>query len=391
MTVFFFFLGLAQCCLLWFLGRVGLTLAARAQRDRALARATPAGGWPPCALIVPVAGAHPAMEAALRSLAEQNYPDYTLYLVIATDSDPAASLVARLAREYARVAPVVAGLASGCGQKNRNQLAGVKAAGDLVEIYAFSDSTHIAETDFLRCLAGPIARNEAAFTSGYHEVEPGDQGIVSLAYALCVLFMRFMQGLPSLAQPWGGAMAMSRRAWHAAEVGALWADNVVDDCSLGAMLQKDGIPVRVCPGAILRTIAVNHPFAVWRAWLERQILFLKFCMPGQWLLLGCVCFLLLGPLVWGVWACVEGIFGEGGGTGPFLALCFFCLLAWALGSWRRFLPATPPLSRWLAAFFCASSMFGVAYMGTLFAHTILWHNIVYRVGKNGKVLGMERE
>lgn len=391
MTVFIFLLGLLQCALLWLLGRVGYSLTERANREHQLVAAMPAQEWPSCALIVPVAGANPVMEAALRSLAEQNYPDYNMYLVLAGQDDAAAPLVARLAREYSRIVPVMAGMSQNCGQKNCNQLAGVAAAGDKAEVYAFCDSTHLAQPDFLRCLVAPIAAKQAAFTTGYHEVEPRDQGIVSLAYALCVMFMRFMQALPKLAQPWGGAMAMSRRAYETAEVGKLWQTNVVDDCSLAAMLQKDGISVKLCPGALLRTWAINHPFAIWRAWLERQILFLKFCIPGQWLMLGLVCVLMALPPLWAIWACVRGILGIGGGSAPFLALCWFCILGWMLTGWRRFLPEIPPISRWLVAFFGAVFMFALVYLGTLGSHTLLWHNIIYRVGKGGRVIGMERE
>lgn len=391
MSVFFFMLGIFECALLWYLGRIGQKIEDGATLEHELVKGVPAAGWPPCALIVPVAGAHPNMEAALRSLAEQDYPAFTLYLVTASGNDPACVLINRLSREYPNIEHIIAGLAEKCGQKNKNLLAGVEACQERAEIYAFCDSTHIAETDFLRCLVMPIAKNEIAFTTGYHEVEPKDQGIVSLSYALCVMFMRFMQSVPKLAEPWGGAMAMSKRAWHTAEVAQLWEDNVVDDCSLAAMLQKDGIPVRLCPGALLRTFTINHPFTVWRAWLERQILFLKFCIPVQWGLLGFISLLLFLPVAWGLWACAEGILGDGGGMAPFLALCFFCALAWALGSWRAFFPAPPPLGRWLVAFICASFMFVVVYANTLFAHTLLWQNIIYRVGKGGKVLGMERQ
>ena len=391
MSIFLFFLGILQCALVWLLGRAGSALAGRAARDRGIVAAMPADMWPACALIIPAAGAHPDMEAALRSLGEQNYPDYALYIITAGENDPACALVSRLSLQYPHIRHVVAGEAQHCGQKNHNLLAGIAAAGDSAEIYAFCDSTHIAAPDFLRCLAAPIARNEAAFTTGYHEVEPGDQGLVSLAYALCVMFMRFMQALPNLTQPWGGAMAMSRRAFLRAEVADLWRSNVVDDCSLAAMLQRDGLPVRLCPAALLRTRVVNHPFAVWRAWLERQILFLKFCMPAQWLLLGLVCVIMVAPSLWILWACLRGLLGLGGGTAPFLALCLLCLLGWALNGWRRFLPAAPPVGRWLVAFFCASLMFAAVYCGTLGSHTLLWHNIVYRVGKGGKVLAMERQ
>lgn len=390
-AAFFFLLGMFQCALLWHLGRIGKRLEALELRERELARLNPPNGWPACALITPVAGIQPATEAALRSLAEQNYPGFRLYLVTQDAADAAAPLIQALARQHGNIEHVIAGEAVGRGQKNQNSLAGVAAAAPYAEILAFCDSTHIAHADFLRCLVAPIARNEAEFTTGYHVVEPSDQRIVTLAYALSAMFMRFMQAAPGLAQPWGGAMAMSRAAFARYQVGALWAGNVVDDCSLAALLAKEKARVRLCPGALLRTRAANHAFGVWSAWLKRQVLFLKFCMPAEWLALGLVCFLMAAPPCWCVGACLDGILGEGGGAAPFLALCWLCVLGWMIGPWRRLLALQPAISRWLSAFFAASFMFALIYLGTIFTNSIVWSHIRYRVGKGGRVIAMKRE
>lgn len=385
MTLFFFFLGLFQCVVLYILGKTGLRLQWRARRQWDQVRYAPPHGWPVCAVIVPVSGGNPFMEPALRSLAEQNYPAFTLYLVTAATDDPACALIDSLRRQYACIEHVVAGHTSGRGQKNHNLLAGVRAAGEDVDAYVFCDSTHIAREDFLRCLVYPLAKSEAAFTTGYHEVEPRDQRIVTLAYALSVLFMHFMQGLPGLTQPWGGAMAMNRHAFEHYRIANLWAANVVDDCSLAALLAREGAHVSLCPGAILRTFAAAHSLPVWRAWLGRQILFLKFCMPGEWLSLGFVCLMLAVPPLWFAYACLMGLFGLGGDMAPFLALCWFCVLGWIVGSWRHFLPRLPAISYWLWAFFCATYMFLWVYLATLGSRILIWNNIAYKVGKGGNV------
>lgn len=330
------------------------------------------------------------MDKALRSLAEQNYPDYQLYLVTSTRADPAVPLVRNLASEFPHVVHVIGGESQTGGQKNHNHLAAIALAGQTPEVYAFSDSTHIARDDFLRCLIGPIARGEAQFTTGYHEVEPGDQNIITLAYTISVMFMRFLQCLPNLTQPWGGAMAMSRMAYERYQVGSLWETNVVDDCSLAALLTKEGVKIHFCPGAILKTWAWGHVLQIWRAWMERQVLFLKFCMFGQWIALGAVCLVVVLPVCWALVACLLGIMGKGGGMAPFLALCWIGMIAWPIGQWRTFLASGPALSRWIWAYFCTAFMFALVYAGTIPTHTLLWNNIIYRVGPGGKVVNLER-
>lgn len=299
-------------------------------------------------------------------------------------------MLALLAAEYGNLTHVIAGETKGCGQKNHNLLAALDEAGPACDVYVFCDSTHIAQPDFLRCLTGPIARGEAAFTTGYHQVQARDQGIITLAYAMSVLFMRFLQGVASFTELWGGAMAMSRQAFDHYHVAELWSRNVVDDCSLSAWLKKQGGKIVLCPSALLTTYVEGHTFTVWRAWLERQILFLKFCMPAEWLLLGLASILMAVPPIWLVYALGEALIGWSGGTAPFLALCWFFFALWAVNGWRMFMALPPSLGRWAFAYFCASVMFGLAWLGTIFSRHMLWQNRMYTVGKDGVVTGIKK-
>ena len=390
MLAFWFCVGLAQCGLLYLLARCGRALIRKAEEERAGGRFAPPGGWPRAAMIVPVAGTHPRMADALQSLLNQDYPDLMPVLVTATAEEPAAELVRRLREDFPAVRHVVAGPADGCGQKNHNSLQGVAAVGDAADVYIFCDSTHLARPDFARCLGGPVARGEAAFSTGYHTVEPRDRRPVTLAYALSVLLMRFLQALSAFTQPWGGAMAMSRDAFERYGVAELWAHNVVDDCSLGALLQGRGVHVRLCAAALLSTEAADHSLPVWRAWMERQVLFLKFCMPGQWLLLGVLAALMALPPVCAGLALLGGLLGLGSGAASLLGLLWLAALAGTLGPWRDFLPRTVPLGRWIWAFVCAAGMFVLVYLRSIPAKAIVWRDRVYTVGQGGTVLNVRR-
>ena len=266
--------GVVQCLLLLWLLRTGRRL----NRESRLA-APRRQRWPSAALIVPAAGEHPMMQAALRSLLMQDYPGLLPIFVTATEDEPAAGLVRELQKEFPGLRHVVAGKAEGCGQKNHNSLAGITAAGDAVELLLFCDSTHLARPDFARHLAAPVADGQSDFSTGYHTVLPRDSSLVTLAYAFCVQLMRYLQGLtPSFTQPWGGAMCIRRSVFEHMGLRRFWQKNVVDDCSLAGLLPGLGKRVILCPGALLHTEAEQHSFRVWRAWMDRQVLFLKFCV-----------------------------------------------------------------------------------------------------------------
>ena len=373
--------------LLFFLAKEGKKLRARA------AELPPAcASWPSAGLVIPCCGTHPDMERALRSLLEQQYAgEVRCCLVTATDDEPAAVLVRKLAAEYAHVAHVTAGRAELCGQKNHNSLAAVRELGDSVDVYAFCDSTHMASPDFLSRLIAPIAQGKGVFSTGYHEVVPRDKEPVTLAYAFCVLCMRILQGLAKFTQPWGGAMAVERRAFHELGIGKFWADNVVDDCSLTTFLQERSVSVCLCPGALLRTNAEHHKFSVWTAWLERQILFLKFCVPLQWILLGLV--IVLMALV----PASALVFFIGGLCGllkaGWLVLACICLTATgiALSCLRPLMAHHIPLVRLMCAFFLMLGMAFVTFLKTIPASGILWHGIWYTVGRAGKVTSIVRK
>ncbi|MDR3358164.1 MAG: glycosyltransferase [Desulfovibrio sp.] len=379
--------ALAQCLLFLLLARVGRRLPAQAARDAAL---PPPDVWPRVALVIPAAGSHPRMAQALKSLLCQNYPRYVPILVTAGENDEAAALTRDLQKQFPSARRVVAGEARGCGQKNHNSLCGVRAAGETAEVLVFCDSTHPAGPDFVRTLVKPIARGEADFTTGYHQVRPNDTRPVTLAYALCVLLMRLLQAFAPFTQPWGGAMAIRRSAFLRYGIAGLWAGNVVDDCSLAGILPDIGVRVRLCPGAVLDTEADLHPLSVWRAWMDRQVLFLKFCVPGQWILLGFLCFIMAAPLCWAAFVLCAASLHAAAGPAVWGALLYTGILAGLLRAWREFLPVPVPLLPWLRAFVCAVGMFVYVYARSVTAAGLVWHGIEYKVGRGGKVTGMRR-
>lgn len=385
----------AQCLLLLFLWRRGRRAALRAEEG-----APPLEHWnipperlPTAALFIPAAGRHPAMPDALRSLLRQDYPRIIPVLVTATDDDPAAGLARQLQEEFPALRHVAAGRAQGCGQKNHNTLCGIASVGDAADVYVFCDSTHTARPDFVRQLIWPIAAGEAAFSTGYHQVVARDDAPVTRAYQISVLLMRLLQAVSAFTQPWGGGMAMSRAAFERYGIGQFWADNVVDDCSLASLLLRRRTHVRLCPRAILDTGAEKHHMDVWRAWMDRQVLFLKFCIPMQWRLLGVLALLMAAPPLFSLLAVLGGPLlppRPAMALLPLAGLAHLGLLAAVMLGWRELARPPAPIMAWLAGFVLAVGMFVRVYCASLRADGILWHGIRYRVGPGGRVEGMER-
>ena len=381
----FFVLALLQCALLFFLSRVGSRLD-REERKPAPQRTH----WLRTGLIVPAGGNHPRMREALESLLKQDYPALYPVIVTATADEPAAGIARELQARYPQLRHVVAGFAKGCGQKNHNSLKGVEAVEDEVELLAFCDSTHIAPRDFIRRLVAPVVDGED-FSTGYHKVVARDTGIVTMAYALCVQLMRYLQGISSFTQLWGGAMCFRLSAFRRYGVREFWMTNVVDDCSLADRLIRLGARIRLSGDAVLMTEAREHDLGVWHHWMDRQILFLKFCIPYQWVLLGVLACLMLLPVLWAVLAVLGVLLGKLSFGWLVGVLVYAAALALVLRSWAHFQEAVFPVWRWMVAFCASACMFVWVYLGTILAEGVLWQGIWYEVGRQGRVIRMRRQ
>ncbi|MBQ7584685.1 MAG: glycosyltransferase, partial [Desulfovibrionaceae bacterium] len=272
------------------------------------------------------------------------------------------------------------------GQKNHNLLRGIAAVDRLKpDCYAFCDSTHLAKPNFLRALVQPIARLETRFSTGYHEVVAKDQSLTSLGYAISVLFMRHLQALSVFTQPWGGAMAITRSTFIKAKIGERWSNTVVDDCSLVSYLKEKHIHVELAASALLKTEVENYQPPVWQAWMERKILFPRYCVPLQWWLLGVMLMLMLMPPLL-IFEDLVLVLKQGHLLRALLPCGFFVLyfgLIWRLSSYLAWYCSK---LKFIGAFFLALWTFLREYIGTFWSQNIYWQGILYKVGRGGIVL-----
>ena len=345
--------------------------------------------FPRVALIMPLTGNAPGMREAVGSLLDQDYPDYAVYCVTESADDPAVALVAELAAGRENIRHLVAGQAAMCGQKNHNILAGIRAA-DTAEIYAFCDSTHMAERSFLANLTAPIARGDAAMASGFHRIVPGDNRPGTLGMLMTCLALHLMQSIRAITQPWGGAMAVSRQAFERYDLYGLWSRNIVDDFSMGPHLHRWKLIAWPVASACLRTPLADMSLARWDVWLTRQLLYLKFCMPGEWLVSTAAVFVLSAPpvlcaVVLAGW--LVGLISSGLALGAGIYLVLFL----ALGLLYRTLSPRPvPALAWWRGYFATFSMLAWCFGRTFTTNTMSWRGIDYKVGWGGVVKAVIR-
>jgi ceramide glucosyltransferase len=351
-------------------------------------RAAEPGFWPTfpkVALIVPLTGNSPEMPAALESLLNQSYPSYETILVTRDPEDSAIPLVLELMSRHARVRHIVSGPASACSQKNHNILAAVRALDDATEILVFCDSTHQAPPHFLGDLIHPIVNGAAEMTSGFHRIIPGDSRIATLGMLQTVLTLHLLHGFPTIALPWGGAMAVRRSTFHTSGLEGTLKVNVLDDFPQGLRLLRFGIRSVPVATAILNTDLTGQTRRGWETWLTRQLMYAKYCLPITWLAAALAAWVLTGPVFFAALAGLGGIVGL---VAPPLALVSlgFLLAVTGLGAWfRTLVPVPVPLGPWLLGFYANIFVTCWCYLKTWLTDTIAWRGISYQVTWGGRV------
>lgn len=344
----------------------------------------PSHSAPRVGVIIPLTGDAPVMEACLESLLDQSYPDYEAIFVTCDSNDPAVQILNRVIQTRKNARHIVSGVACRCGQKNHNLLAGLADLDSSIEILVFCDSAHWAPQRFLADLVGPIVSGKAVMTTGYHRVVPLDCRLPTLGVLVSVMALHLMQGIESIAQPWGGATAISRRTFQENGISALWSENVVDDISVCALLAKARIRVRPVSSACLLTPVAGVSFRAWHGWLKRQLFFLKVCQPAAWAAGAIAAILLCAPFLAGL-ACVAGVMGFAPKYMT-VAGCAFLAGYLAIGmKWRTLVHEDIPIWRWVPVVLAAGSMATLCYVGTWFGGLLSWQGISYRVTWGGKV------
>jgi ceramide glucosyltransferase len=376
---------------LMLLASASITSASHGSTQEAQTPSTlPPDGWPSVSVIVPVTGAATGMGPCLTSVIEQDYPCHEVIFVTRKDQEDAVPLIRALIKEsetrgYARCRHVVSGDARTCGQKNHNLLAGLATVGPDQDILVFCDASHIAPSHWLKGLVGRIARHEAAVTTGYHHVMPGNRNIAAWGRAVTVSVLYRLQGISLLTQPWGGNTAIRRSVFDELNIANVWATNVVDDVSLAARLKQAGIKVKPIDDAALSTPLLDESLAGWSDWLTRQLLYLKFGFPGSWVAAGLVLHILAVLLVMASISCIAALAGLASYRTLAPALSFLLLVSVSGEALRRRHPSLCPRPLWLAALFTAALMGCLCHIRSWFAREIHWRRISYRVTWGGIV------
>ncbi|WP_404310714.1 glycosyltransferase [Neorhodopirellula lusitana] len=224
-------------------------------------------------------GADPFLADCLTALMNLDYPDYEIRIVVDSADDPAWRSIADSGIENfegCRI-EVLENAPLKCGLKNAALLQVIEQLDDWVGAIALIDADTIAHPSWLSELVAPLGRGGVELTTGIRWYLPTRP---SLGSCLRLVWNAAASGQMIAASiPWGGSLAMSRRAVDALDLEAHWGAGLSEDTMLTRLLRQHGMRQRFVPSVIM----VNQEdctVSEMMGWIKRQLLVARLYHPS---------------------------------------------------------------------------------------------------------------
>jgi len=276
----FDFLGILQVL-------VGAYLVYEAAKWLAYARrrtATDPGFFSPrTAVICPCRGMEPGLELNISALCEFDHQNYEVFFVLASESDPAVSLVKRVASQARAKAHVVfAGAPQDCSEKINNLRAVIQQLPEEFEILVFADSDGRPGHSWLRRLTAPLSDSRIGAATTMRWLIANNNNLPSLllvAWNAPILTMLGENTAKNFC--WGGGTAIRKSIFEQSGVLEEWKNSASDDYSMTTALQRTGHPIVFLPECITVSY-VDTDLSGLLEFTNRQIVITRVYAPQIW-------------------------------------------------------------------------------------------------------------
>jgi ceramide glucosyltransferase len=383
----FVFLALAEIA-------VGLYLVYEAIRWLGYARrrnATDPGFYSPrTAVLCPCKGVEPGLERNLTALCEFDHQNYEVFFALASESDPAASIVKRVvAGSHGKAHVIIAGAPQECGEKINNLRAAIEQLTPDFEVLVFADSDGRPGRSWLRRLTGPLTDSRIGATTTMRWLIANNNELATLLLAAWNAPIVTMLGENTGRNfCWGGGTAIRRSVFDQSAVLEEWSHSVSDDYSMTNALQRRNLPIVFLPECLTASY-IENDFGGLMEFTNRQILITRVYSSKMWMMAGLTQLLFSATILLGVFVTLKNLF-TGHPATQFAALTFLPLLLAAIRGAIRVTVAQEMLSSlrsqiqqqawihlligvWIPYLYCAN------FISSACTRTMRWRGIRYEL------------
>lgn len=279
MEALFYFLAIVQILVGVYLVWQGLQWHAYARR-----RVNVDAGFyaPRTAVICPCRGLEPGLERNLTSLTEFDHQNYEIFFVLASASDPAHSIVKRVAASSrAKAHVVIAEKPEDCSEKVNNLRTAIQQLPADFEYIAFADSDGRPGKAWLKRLVAPLTDSRIGATTTMRWFIPNKGNLPTALLAAWNAPIITMLSEKGKNFCWGGGTAIRRSTFEQAEVMEEWQNSVSDDWSMTRAIRRTGRSIMFLPDCLTLSY-VETNFESLLEFTNRQILITRVYAQDTW-------------------------------------------------------------------------------------------------------------
>jgi ceramide glucosyltransferase len=275
----FYFLAVVQILVGLYLVWQGLRWLGYARRR---ARTDPGFYAPRTAVLCPCKGVEPGLERNLTALTEFDHQNYEVFFILASESDPAFSIVKRVAAQSRPKAHVIISeKPERCGEKVNNLRIAIEQLPSDFEFLAFADSDGRPGKPWLKRLVAPLADLRVGATTTMRWFIPNRNNLASALLAAWNAPIVTMLSETGNNFCWGGGTAIRRSVFDQASVIEDWRNSVSDDYSLTRALQRAGRSIIFLPECLTLSY-VETDFPGLLEFTNRQIVITRVYAQNTW-------------------------------------------------------------------------------------------------------------
>ena len=237
---------------------------------------------PRAAVLCPCKGIEPGLERNLISLTEFERQNYELFFILASEKDPARSVIERVAKNSRVKAHLVfAGNPVNCGEKVNNLRVAVEQLPEEFEVLVFADSDGRPGKACLHHLVAPLADTRIGATTTMRWLAPNRSNVPTALLAAWNAPIVTLLGEKAKNFCWGGGTAIRRSIFEQSGAMEEWKTSVSDDYSLTRALERNGRSIIFLPECLTLSY-VETNFEGLLEFTNRQILITRVYANKMW-------------------------------------------------------------------------------------------------------------
>ena len=237
---------------------------------------------PRVAVLCPCQGMEPGLERNLLSLTEFERQNYEIFFILASGSDPARSMVERIAaNSRVKAQVIIAGIPSNSGEKVNNLRVAVEQLPPEFEVLVFTDSDGRPGKSWLYRLVAPLGDVRIGATTTMRWLMPNRSNLPTALLAAWNAPVVTMLSEKGKNLCWGGGTAIRRSIFERSGVMDEWRNSVSDDYSLTRALERNNRSIVFLPECLTLSY-VETDFRGLLEFTNRQILITRVYAQRVW-------------------------------------------------------------------------------------------------------------